>query len=247
MSSALKSGRGIRYYPSKPGGNKPPECAGIYYIYDENGNFLYTGQAVNLRRRVYTHKRNGKIPQGGYVDCFRAKEGITYAELDETERLKINRYNPPLNQRKGGGGRKSPILNKHSETDEKNIGIVTSDGQISEPKRKALYRLLGYERVDSSGEIHYKREPKALFFLVLELVVKILLFAGFLSIVVGVCYRILSGTIINRYLLIGNVALPILGLILFGYIRRNRVFSIMAIITIIAALSLYIFSYFFNM
>ena len=44
-------------------------------------------------------------------------------------------------------------------------------------KRNILFRILGYEKVDKTGEVHYTKEPKAVFFMIIELIVKILLTA----------------------------------------------------------------------
>ncbi len=242
MSSALGRGRPIRFRPSRPTSTKPPECAGIYYIYDVEGNNVYTGQAVNLRRRVYQHKRNGKIPKGGYVDCFKAKEGITYDELDYTEREIINKYNPPLNQRGGGGGRKSSKLGRRAFT-EVIVGSGMSPAQETEQKRNIFYRLLGYEKVDRSGEVHYTKEPKAVFFMIIELIVKILLIAITLLSGLGIYLKFSNGVVIHRYLLIGMVVIPIICFMLFHYIRRNKAFSIMSLVSVMASVVLYLTSY----
>lgn len=231
MSSALKPGRPIRYRPSSPGTTKPPECAGIYYIYDGNGNLIYTGQSVNLRRRVYEHKRNGRIPDGGYVDCIKAKEGISYYELDATERAKIDKHNPPSNQRAGGGGRKSSKLNRPSLE------------HAPEQKRSILYRLLGYEKVDKSGDVHYTKEPKAKFFMVIELIVKLFLIATTLSAILGIFLKMSKGLVINQYVIIGTGAIPILCFIMFHYIRNNKAFKVMSIIALLASIVLYFAAY----
>lgn len=242
MASALRPGRPIRFRPSSPGSAKPPECAGIYYIHDSEGNVVYTGQAVNLRRRIYQHKRNGKIPEGGYVDCFKAKEGITYDELDLTKKEKINKYNPLLNQRSGGGGRKSPKLTKRPETEV----LAESElppAQEAAQKRNMLYRLLGYEKVDRAGEVHYTKEPKAMFFMIIELIVKILLIAVALLSGLGVYLKIAKGIVVHQYVLLGMAAAPILCFILFHYIRRSRVFSIIALVSAVTNVALYLTTY----
>jgi len=244
MSSALRPGRGVRYRPSNSIGSKPPERAGIYYIYDSEGNKIYAGQAINLRKRVYQHKRNGKIPEGGYVDCFIAKEGITYDDLDSTERDKINKYNPPLNRRRGGGGRKSPQLERNSSTGRFTGSIVIiDDDRTSEKQRNYLYRVLGYERIGSSGEIFYRKEPKAYLFMLLELLVKILLIADALTIFLGLYLKMSKGIVFNQNILLGMVAIPIIFFLLFHYIRRSRLFQIIAIITEVSAIFLYFSSY----
>lgn len=203
---------------------------------------MYTGQAVNLRRRVYQHKRNGKIPQGGYVDCMLAKDDITYDELDTTEREKINEHNPPLNMRRGGGGRKSPMLPRGSY-------IVVPTGRVipvsrePEHKRNILYRFLGYEKVDRAGEVHYLKEPKAVFFMIVELIVKMVLIAVALLAVLGVYLKLSQGVVFYRNLLICMVAIPTISLALFHYIRRNKLFSVMTLITIMTGVFLYVSSY----
>ncbi len=241
MHSALERGRPIRYRPAG-GGKKPPECAGIYYIRDAEGNVVYTGQAVNLRRRVYQHRRKAKIPDGGYVDCFRAKEGITCDDLDATEREKINKHNPPLNQRKGGGGRKSPKLGSLPAEDIPVLGTPSLE-QNPEKKHNILYRLLGYERIDKMGEVFYKKEPKSVFFIIIELIVKVLLVANTVLALVALYLTYSMGTLLEQVLIIVMIAVPIICFILFRYIRRSKVFTIIAIICLIAAIVLYQYSY----
>ncbi len=240
MSSALKPGKPIRYRPSRPTSRKPPECAGIYYIYDADGTKVYIGQSVNLRRRVYEHKRKGKIPKGGYVDCFRAKNGITYDELDDTERKKIKKYNPPLNKNSGGGGKKSLKLDKHSMPEALGGGAVLSEPK---PKRNPIYKILGYERIDRTGEVHYTKEPKAVFFMLIELVVKILLIVTTLLSALEVYLTFSKGIVANQYLLMGMAVIPIICFVLFHYIRRNKLFSIMSFFSVVASIALYLNSY----
>ena len=242
MASALNSGRGIRYYPSKPEGKKPPECAGIYYIYDSGGNRIYVGQAINLKRRVYQHRRNGKIPKDGYVDCFKSKEGITYNDLDSTEREKIDKYNPPLNLRRGGAGRKSPILDR----DITPIAIQENsllDEPTTHHKRNSLYAFLGYEKTDKSGNVHYIKEPKSVVFLVLEIIVKAMLIVT-LALAGCSLYLLFSkGIHIGRPLVLGMIAIPIVCFTLFTYIRKSKVFFLISLITVVSSILIYFMSY----
>lgn len=243
MPSALIRGRGVRYYPSNPRGKKPPKCAGIYYIYDADGNLLYTGQAVDLRRRVYEHRRKGKIPTGGYVDCFKAKECISHSELDETERIKIDKYSPPLNRRKGGGGRKSPKLKRDIESTESTVENFENNDRVPETKNSIIHRLLGYEKVDCSGETKFIKAPKSLFPLIIELVIKFLSIATFLLVTVGLYLGFVYGTMINQFVLLVVIAFSALCLILFGCFLKNKVFSITSFISAIGALLLYVLNY----
>ena len=243
MPSALERGRPIRFRPSSPGSiNKLPECAGIYYIHDAEGNIAYVGQAVNLRRRVKQHKKVGKIPEGGYVDCFRAKDGIAYDELDATERDKINKYNPPLNQRDGGGGRKSPKLKRHASEALAGMGTDVPE-QAPKSKRSFLYRLLGYERIDRTGEVHYTKEPKAILFMMIELIVKLLLIVNTLLAALGCYLRYTREMAFSQYGLIAMTVVPVACFILFHYIRRNKGFAAMVFISVAASVILYLSSY----
>ena len=230
MSSALRPGRPTRFRPSGRHSTKPPECAGVYYIYNADGDMVYAGQSVNLRRRVYEHKRRGKIPEGGYVDCFKAKDGITYDQLNDTEREKIKKYNPPLNQRSGGGGRTAISLRSHPSKE-------------TEKKRNYLYRLLRYEKVDKAGEVHYLKEPKALFFMVIELIVKILLINTILLTFLGVYLKFTKGILLNQQMIIGMIVIPPVFFVLFHYIRRNKFYKAMILLSSIASIVLYLTSY----
>lgn len=242
MPSALRPGRPTRFRPSGRHSTKPPECAGVYYIYNAEGDMVYAGQSVNLRRRVYEHKRRGKIPDDGYVDCFKAKDGITFEQLNDTEREKIKKYNPPLNQRGGGGGRTAISLRGYPSKETDSISTSPTE-QVPEKKRNYLYRLLRYEKVDKAGEVHYLKEPKALFFMVIELTVKILLINTILLTFLGVYLKFAKGVLLNQQMIIGMIVIPIVCFVLFHYIRRNKFYKAMIIISSISSIVLYLTSY----
>ena len=101
--------------------------------------------------------------------------------------------------------------------------------QVPEKKRNYLYRLLRYEKVDKAGEVHYLKEPKGLFFMVIELIVKILLINTILLTFLGVYLKFAKGVLLNQQMIIGMIVIPIVCFVLFHYIRRNKFYKAMII------------------
>ncbi len=62
--SIHKSGRPKKYNPTTGKGEMPPSKPGEYRIRDDNGNIVYVGETVNLRRRMNEHIRSGKLKKG---------------------------------------------------------------------------------------------------------------------------------------------------------------------------------------
>ena len=77
----------------------------------------------------------------------------------------------------------------------------------------------------------------------IELVIRVLLIAAFLLVTVGLYLRFIYGTIINQFILLVVIAFSALCLILFGCFLKNKVFSIMSVISAIGAMLLYFLNY----
>lgn len=100
-------GRPSRYYPHENQGSVPPQAPGEYTIYDEKQEKAYIGETNNLFRRMNEHIQNGKIKHGNAFDFMIADGRSTSKTRREHESNMIDRHNPPLNKRGGGGGRYS--------------------------------------------------------------------------------------------------------------------------------------------
>ena len=84
--------------------NKVPNKPGVYYFYDGDGELLYIGKSVNLKKRVMSHfyqdHQNAKD-----LDMSRLIADVTYtvtnsdfgAQLLESQEIK--RFSPPFNRR----------------------------------------------------------------------------------------------------------------------------------------------------
>lgn len=147
-----------------------------------------------------------------------------------------------MNQRSGGGGRKANSLQNNPSKETDSISTIPPE-QVSEKKRNYLYRLLRYEKVDKAGEVHYLKEPKALFFMVIELIVKILLINTILLTFWGVYLKFAKGVLLNQQMIIGMIVIPIVCFVMFHYIRRNKFYKAMIIISSISSIVLYLTSY----
>lgn len=245
--SEIQTDKQIRFTPDDPKSKLPPECAGVYYVYDKNQIPNGSNQTLNLRKAIKKQMKVGNISEGGFVDCFLIKNGLTYDQLSYDDRNKVNKYNPPLNPPDKCDYTEDilalfPSLEKYMPK-EKNKHKDDYVNLESNPKRHSLYQFLGYERIDVNKEVYYLKEPKALFFIVFELIVKCLLAINTISALLGTYLKVALGVIINQYVLLGMVALPIVLFSLFGYIRRNKIFKAIAFFSVVVCFVLYFISY----
>ena len=101
MANPYKSGR-----PSK---QAPPEKAGHYQWRDKKtGTIAYVGETGNLQQRKQQHEQSN-MPVSSKTHDFEWKQADGRFSVDsrrEHEKKKIETFNPPLNERAGGGGRK---------------------------------------------------------------------------------------------------------------------------------------------
>lgn len=98
------------YKPGRPSRQEPPEKPGEYrWVCKETGEIDYVGETNNLKRRASEHERSEK-PVGRETHHFEWKQADGRFGVDSRrnhEKNKIEQHNPSLNQRLGGGGRKS--------------------------------------------------------------------------------------------------------------------------------------------
>lgn len=226
----------------------PPECAGVYTIYDENDIFrCYRTAVLNLRNAYKKEKKNGNIPNGGRFDYEPVRTGFTYDQLSYDDRNRVNKYNPPLIQHTEYDYSKDilslfPSLEKYIPQIDLNNKTMLSEAAYDH-KRHFFYVILGYEKIDTNKEVYYLKEPKALFFMITELIVKSLLAITTILAILGIYFRIAIGGILNQYILLGMVAFPIMCYLLFHYVRRNMIFKIISFINILASAILYLLTY----
>ena len=97
------------YKPGRPSTQKPPKAPGEYrWINKNTGNIDYIGETVNLHKRKLQHELSPK-PVSSETHNFAWKKAdgrSTSNTRREHEREKIDKHNPTLNERSGGGGRK---------------------------------------------------------------------------------------------------------------------------------------------
>jgi hypothetical protein len=95
-------GRPFRYYPIEGSGSEPPHEPGEYRI---NGSAGYIGETSDLHRRMMDHIRSGKIQSGDYFEYKVAAESSTCEDRRNHEAEAIEKHEPEMNKRRGGGGR----------------------------------------------------------------------------------------------------------------------------------------------
>jgi len=98
-----RPGRPFRYYPHEERGTCQPHKPGEYRI---NGSGYYIGETNDLYRRMRQHMQSGKIMPGDYFEYMVADGRYSVDSRRKHEQEKIDKYNPLLNRRRGGGGRK---------------------------------------------------------------------------------------------------------------------------------------------
>lgn len=98
------------YRPGRPSKQEPPNAPGEYrWRNKDTGSVDYVGETNDLARRKCQHERSDK-PVSSSTHDFEWKQAdgrSTSNTRREHERDKIEKHNPPFNQRGGGGGRKA--------------------------------------------------------------------------------------------------------------------------------------------
>lgn len=76
-----------------------PEQSGTYYVIDQHNVIVYIGQAKNLRSRWQgkSHHRFNQLKVSKNRSFWLYYELIPDSQLDETEKILINKFNPELN------------------------------------------------------------------------------------------------------------------------------------------------------
>ena len=93
----------------RPSRQDPPHKPGLYRFKNkETGEIDYIGESVDLKRRTSQHLRYGDVSRDTHhVEWQAAEDGSTSETRREHEKLKIDQHSPRMNQRRGGGGRRS--------------------------------------------------------------------------------------------------------------------------------------------
>ncbi len=90
----------------RPSRQSPPKAPGEYRIRDKDtGKIKYIGETNNLSRRVKEHNRGSFPSKDNVAEWQRADRDSTSQERRLHEKRKIDQHQPPMNQRRGGGGR----------------------------------------------------------------------------------------------------------------------------------------------
>lgn len=80
--------------------NLPEEC-GVYYMADENGNYVYIGKSINIKDRILQHFnetsfKNTKMMRLVHTLAYKLTGSELMASLIESQEIKI--YNPEINR-----------------------------------------------------------------------------------------------------------------------------------------------------
>lgn len=98
------------FKPGRPSKQTPPHAPGEYRWRDkESGQIDYVGETSDLSRRKQQHERSSR-PVSSQTHDFEWKTAdgrSTSRTRRDHERMTIEKHQPPLNQRGGGGGRKA--------------------------------------------------------------------------------------------------------------------------------------------
>lgn len=100
--SAIPPGRMFKTDVTKGKECTIPNAPGVYrHVSKETRQIDYVGMTKDLQRRQQQHEHTGNYdPQKQYINYAVANVGVTKAELLNTEKYHINKYNPPRNIRK---------------------------------------------------------------------------------------------------------------------------------------------------
>jgi len=104
-----KSGRPKEVHPLDPNETRViPKAKGEYRIlHGETKEVMYLGVTCDLHRREREHERTGKINDENCIFAYKVADGrASQDRINDHERAKINKHDPPLNQRAGGAGRR---------------------------------------------------------------------------------------------------------------------------------------------
>jgi hypothetical protein len=103
---AFRPGRPNEVNPWNLSRSYVPHAPGWYrFVQKGTQTVERAGEASDLARRIGDHRREGTIPRDSYITYKIADGRSTSRTRRLTERRHIERYNPRLNRRAGGGGR----------------------------------------------------------------------------------------------------------------------------------------------
>ncbi len=142
-----------------------PENAGVYYLYDNMGNILFIGKALNIKNKVYSHfttrvskKTSQLIDRIADVSFESAGNELLASFFEYAE---IKKHNPPFNplkkkteeQTNGGFGEESFfIIDNGRNTEEKSV--------IKVRQGKAFgYAYVDFTDINNQDELHELIKP----------------------------------------------------------------------------------------
>ncbi len=95
-----------------------PNKTGVYYFHNEDGDIVYVGKSIHIKRRVFEHFRN-KNHKGAKMERYVRDVSceLTGSELVALlkESHEIREYNPVINKSQKGKGKKTGILTYHNQ------------------------------------------------------------------------------------------------------------------------------------
>lgn len=103
-----KPGRPTEVSPLDPSNKrKVPSAKGEYRILNSKTRSpMYIGVSNDLKRRMNEHIRSGKLGGENSIFAYKVADGrASQSRINDHERKKIDKHDPPLNQRAGGAGR----------------------------------------------------------------------------------------------------------------------------------------------
>ena len=98
------------YKKGRPSRQDPPKTAGKYqYRNKKTGEIEYIGETANLARRMKQHEvSDNSLSRKTHDAEWKVADGRSSSKTRRKhEQDSINKHNPKLNKRQGGGGRKA--------------------------------------------------------------------------------------------------------------------------------------------
>jgi DNA polymerase III subunit epsilon len=144
-----------------------PDAAGVYRFLRSNGDVLYVGKAVSLRKRVAGHFKGGRGPtneralelltQVHDIDCT-ATASLLEAALLETDEIK--RLDPPYNVQLRSGDRRAWFASRDFETAGSTFDGRHALGPL--PSERALAPLAALVQLAAGAGASLERRAEAL-------------------------------------------------------------------------------------
>lgn len=112
-----------------------PKCSGVYFV-TEDGQIVYVGQSVNVKRRFIHHHRAVDFAELSDPKVY--WQSCSEEELQQTERDYINKFNPRLNVGSVTGGKREgagwPKMFRAAKGNFLVLEYKTTTGKIIKPE-----------------------------------------------------------------------------------------------------------------